>query len=734
MHARPFILKIFAAAAALLFCLSAGAAGQAAAGNSPAEWKTLGTLSYTLSDNALQVQSRRIGLKIDSRLAVKPALRENGGALSPVSGEAAPPVFGARVEGFEVEDFAVDWDRLNIKEISDQLGRGACLELSARSKRYGMRNLQFEAQVRLSFYEKFPDVVIFSAGLKNLSGQNVKIEQLAGSRYLLDRRLLDPGSRPWEFASYQGAAYNWSRDYSVVRIGQDTDQKNFMGLEDLADSEGEGGGTPLIDLWAPEMGLALACAEASPQWISLPVRTLADGRVEIALTEEPKEYLGQKTVLAPGESCATVRSALILHHLDFYDPLHTYADLLRAQAVQIPLSSPPESYEPYWKSWGFKLIFNLEQIYGVLPELKKIGIKWANPDDGWFTWYGDWKPNPAPGKFPGGESDMRKFVSRLHSQGFKTSPWWYPQGVSPESDLAREHPDWLLLDRQGKPAVSSRDLYIICPEYQPGVDYVVSLVDKFMGDWGYDGLYLDCTDLSTAPPCFNPAHHHKSPLDSYTLQYRLFEAIYKRAQEIKPGCPVEMCICGIPHDPFKMAYYNVANASDPLSSLQMRRRIKVEKAFRGPTFCVGDCYQVPAGEWYGNAIQEDFESAMGSGAQVTTFFADLSPQQMEKWKRWFGLYRQMGLSSGEYLNLYDLAFDIPEAHLVRKNGKLYYGFFADNWSTGRPLELRGLDRDKSYRVRDWVNGVELGTVQGSKPLVHQAFKVHLLLEATPITN
>ncbi|OGF97464.1 MAG: hypothetical protein A2Z86_03525 [Candidatus Glassbacteria bacterium GWA2_58_10] len=166
----------------------------------------------------------------------------------------------------------------------------------------------------------------------------------------------------------------------------------------------------------------------------------------------------------------------------------------------------------------------------------------------------------------------------------------------------------------------------------------------------------------------------------------------------------------------------------------MRRRIKVEKAFRGPTFCVGDCYQVPAGEWYGNAIQEDFESAMGTGAQVTTFFADLSPQQMEKWKRWFGLYRQMGLSSGEYLNLYDLAFDIPEAHLVRKNGKLYYGFFADNWSTGRPLELRGLDRDKSYRVRDWVNGVELGTVQGSKPLVHQAFKVHLLLEATPITN
>ena len=43
--------------------------------------------------------------------------------------------------------------------------------------------------------------------------------------------------------------------------------------------------------------------------------------------------------------------------------------------------------------------------------------------------------------------------------------------------------------------------------------------------------------------------------------------------------------------------YNVADASDPVNLYQVRRRIKVEKAFRGGSFCVGDCYQVPEDEW-----------------------------------------------------------------------------------------------------------------------------------------
>ncbi|MBN2288729.1 MAG: alpha-galactosidase [Candidatus Glassbacteria bacterium] len=692
----------------------------------------VGAVEYALTAEGLVLDNGVIRLAIDDGLHIRPALHRDGGLVGFVSETGASPAFHAVLSGFELTRLRVLRERLGAEEVSDDLGRGVRFSLEAVSARYGLDGIQVEQAVSLTFYERFPAVVVAGAEFKNVSRVPARIDRLAGNCYRLDRRLLDPEAPSWKFASYQGAAYLWGRDYSLIWIDSGFEQKNFMGLKDRMDTEGEGGGTPLVDLWAPELGLAVACAEPGPRWVSLPVRACPDGLVEVSVIQEPEEELGQKTVLGPGESCSTVRSALFLHRLDFHDALRSYADLLRAQGIDIPLSSPPQAYIPYWKSWGFRMDFTLEQIYGALPQLKRIGIRWANLDDGWFTWYGDWDPNPAPGKFPGGEADMRAFVQRMHRQGFKTNPWWYPQGVSPESDLAREHPEWLVQDRQGNPAISHRGQYYLCPVHPECIAHVESLVEKFLADWDFDGLYIDACDLSTVPPCFNPAHGHSSPLDPCRGQYRLFEAIYRAAQRIKPGCPVEMCICGIPHDPFKMPYYNVATTSDPVNLAQVRRRIKVEKAFRGPTFCVGDCYQIPMDEYAGCSVPESFESAMGTGAQVTTFYEDLSRDREKKWKRWVELYNRLGLSSGEYLNLYDIAFDRPEAHVVRKEGRLYYGFFADDWSKGASLPLRGLERDKTYSVRDYARGLDLGTVSGGRPVIHHAFKECLLLEVTPL--
>ena len=692
----------------------------------------VGQINYAVTEEGLVLENDLIRLRVDNQLHLTPALNREGRLVSFVSGIPCKPAFYAKLSGFEITGWRVIRDNLMAEEIDDELGKGTRFKIKALSGRYGLKGIRIEVLVTLALYEKFPAVVISSAEFKNLSDIPVRIDKLVGNYYRLDRRLLEPELPPWRFASYQGAAYRWGKDYSLIWIDSDFDQKNFMGLKDRSDSEGEGGGTALVDLWAPELGMAVASAETTPQWIFLPVRTCSDGLVEMCVEEEPEAGLGQNTTLEPGQSCSTIRSALILHGLDFHDALRTYADLLREQGINIPRSSPPAAYLPYWKSWGFRKDFTLEQIYGVLPQLKRIGIHWANLDDGWFTWYGDWEPNPAEGKFPGGEADMRAFVQRLHRQGFKTSPWWYPQGVSPESKLAAEHPEWLIQDRKGVPVLSKRGQYYLCPVHPECIGYVESLVEKFMADWGFDGLYVDACDLTTVPPCFNPVHNHQSPLDAYKGQYKLFQAAYNASQRIKPGSPVEMCICGIPHDPFKMPFYNVATTSDPVNLVQVRRRVKVEKAFRGPTFCVGDCYQVPINEYEGFSVPESFESAMGTGAQVTTFYSALSRDQEKKWKRWIELYRRLGLSSGEYVNLYDIAFDRPEAHVVRKNGNLYYGFFAENWSKGASLQLRGLEKGRTYRVRDYANDLDLGTVSGDDPVIHHAFKDHLLLEATPL--
>ncbi len=686
-------------------------------------------------ENGLRIQHGPLRLDVDSSLALRPALACGEKHLSPVTAETPlAPSFGIQLEGLPVTAFRADWERLEVREVSNSLGAGRKVAVYASAVQYGnalYQPLEISVRLELEFYERFPSALIGSAEFTNLGKRTYKIDRLTGSHYRLDRRLLDPAAAPWAFASYQGAAYRWGTDYEVVWLDSRFSRRNFMGVGELTGEGGEGGGTPLVDLWCPETGLAVGSAEPRPEWISLPVNTCRDGLVELSVEEVPEARLGQKTSLAPGESVRGIRSLTILHSLDFHDALRTYADILRSQGVAIPLTSPAACHEPYWKSWGFGLDFTQEQIFGAVTDLKEFGIRTALLDDGWFVHYGDWEPHPAPGKFPGGEKDLREFVRRMQAEGIKIGLWWYPQGVSPDSRLAAEHPEWLIRREDGSFPACQRGLYYLCADCPQAVEYVRGLTVKIMSDWGFDSLYLDTTGLSAAPPCFNPDHGHSSPLDSYRNQYKLFRAVFETAQEIKSGCMIEMCICGIPHDPFKMPYYNLANASDPVNLLQVRRRIKVEKAFRGPSFAVGDCYQIPMHEWEGWSCPESFESALGTGAQATTLYSRLTDAQRADWRSWFGLYRKLDLSRGEYLNLYDLAWDKPEAHVVKKGERLYYGFFAERWSRATPLTLRGLEPGRAYRVRDYADERDLGVITSAKPLLPVAFKDSLLLELTP---
>ena len=711
----------------LLLCVAtlSEAKAQAALRAAPA-----GTIRGTLTESGLVIENDSLALRITRRLCLIPSLRRAGRLLTLVSESAPRPSFWIQANGI-VPELTVDWGKLAEEEISDRFGRGRKFTLTARSED---SRLVIEVKVSLYFYDNFPLLYLATAEFTNRGERRLTIDRLASNCFRLDRRLLDPRETSWKFASCQGAAYRWARDYSLVWLDPDFVQENMLGSTDREDAEGEPGGTPLIDLWAPECGLALVSAEPEPSWISLPVRVCRDGLVELALTEQPLEELGQKAFLEAGESCATVKSAVILHRLDYYDAIRAYAGLLRAQGVELPLNSPPAAYSAYWKTWGYDVNFTLGQLYAVLPQLKRIGIGWFILDDGWFKYYGDWDPSPQPGKFPDGEPGMRKFVAELHRRGFKANLWWCPQGASVDSRLAREHPDWLIQNRDHSLPVTGRGNYLLCPAFAPCREYIAGVAEKFLGDWGYDALYLDATENTACPPCYNPAHHHASPLESFREQSLFYKAIYETAQRLKPGCPVEMCICGIPHDPFKMPYYNIGTTSDPLNLFQMRRRVKLEKAFRGPTFCITDCLQVPLNEWQGWSLPEAFESTLGTGAQLTTFYAGLDPEREKKWKLWVSRDREMGLSSGEYLNLYDIAFDKPEAHVVRKSGRLYYGFFADYWPVDRPLVLRGLDPDKTYRVRDYAGGTDLGTVSGQEPRLRRAFKDNLLLEAAPLVK
>jgi alpha-galactosidase len=183
-----------------------------------------------------------------------------------------------------------------------------------------------------------------------------------------------------------------------------------------------------------------------------------------------------------------------------------------------------------------------------------------------------------------------------------------------------------------------------------------------------------------------------------------------------------------------MPHFNMSVASDPESSFQIRSKGKTLKALMGdniPFF--GDHVELSNG---GN----DFASTVGVGGVVGTQFvlpslvtkhgkSDLTPAREKDFEKWLRIYREKMLSRGEYLGqLYDIGFDVPETHAIRKDKTMYYAFFAKQWKG--TVELRGLE-DRTYTVVDYVSGKKYGTVSGHSAHLPVAFNQHLLLEVRP---
>jgi alpha-galactosidase len=154
----------------------------------------------------------------------------------------------------------------------------------------------------------------------------------------------------------------------------------------------------------------------------------------------------------------------------------------------------------------------------------------------------------------------------------------------------------------------------------------------------------------------------------------------------------------------------------------------------------------PAAPFAGDHVElsdhgDDFASTVGIGAIVSTKFtwpSDpkpkdsflLTPSREQDWRKWITLYNEKRLSQGTYRgDLYDIAFDKPEAHVVQQAGRLHYAFYADRWQG--PIALRGLGAG-GYKVRDYFNDRELGTVSGERATISVEFERFLLIEATPL--
>jgi alpha-galactosidase len=528
------------------------------------------------------------------------------------------------------------------------------------------------------------------------------------------------GSGQPAFWSYQSGSYEKRPDW-VLPLKPGFNQENYMGMN----QPDYGGGTPVVDVWRRDVGIAVGHLEMAPKLVSLPV-TMPDATHATVAVEFKHNF-----VLKPGETLKTFPTFVAVHKGDYFQALRDYRDAMVAKGVRFD-AAPESAFGPIWCAWGYGRKMTPSQLFGALPVVKKLGFTWVTLDDGWQTAQGDWFLNPK--KYPNGDADMRALVDKIHAEGFKAQLWWAPLAADPGTELVSKHPEMLLLNADGsKQKISYWNSWYLCPADPAVVEYHKAIVVKAMRDWGFDGLKLDGQHMNGAPPCCNPAHKHARPEESVEAMPKFFQAIYDTARQIKPDALVEFCPCGTGYNFFTLPFMNMTVASDPESAWQVRLKGKTLKALQGDSMAYfGD---------HVDMVKDDIASTVGVGGVVGTNFTwpegsggsregrALTPAREQLFAKWIGIYKAKMLSRGEYLGtLYDLGFDRPETHAIRKDGSLYYAFFAPQWSG--TITLRGLG-DRGYRVTDYVDGKDLGTVHGPVATLDVKFDKHLLIEAKP---
>jgi alpha-galactosidase len=129
----------------------------------------------------------------------------------------------------------------------------------------------------------------------------------------------------------------------------------------------------------------------------------------------------------------------------------------------------------------------------------KLGVERFVIDDGWFgernndkAGLGDWWVNQQ--KFPHG---LKPVIDRVHSLGMDFGIWVEPEMVNPDSELYRQHPDWVM-NFPGRARVEARNQLVLNLAREDVKNYVFTTLDRLVTEndiaflkWDYNRNWSD---------------------------------------------------------------------------------------------------------------------------------------------------------------------------------------------------------------------------------------------------
>lgn len=180
---------------------------------------------------------------------------------------------------------------------------------------------------------------------------------------------------------------------------------------------------------------------------------------------------------------------------------------------------------------------DLGGLTDLVDEAAKIGVERFVLDDGWFrgrrserAGLGDWTVDPQ--QWPQG---LHPLIDSVHGAGMDFGLWVEPEMVSEDSDLARDHPDWILRGREQLPPTwrHQQVLDLQHPDAYVHVrDALLAILDEYevaFLKWDHNRDLIDV------------AHQGRSAVHGQTLAfYRLLDEL----RAAHPRLEIESCASG----------------------------------------------------------------------------------------------------------------------------------------------------------------------------------------------
>lgn len=356
-----------------------------------------------------------------------------------------------------------------------------------------------------------------------------------------------------------------------------------------------------------------------------------------------------------------------------------------------------------------------------------VGVERFVLDDGWFrgrrddtAGLGDWYVDAKV--WPDGLHPLVDVVTRL---GLEFGLWVEPEMVNPDSDLAREHPDWILRGRTELPP-SARQQQVLDLANPAVYAYIAERLHALLDE--YPIAYLkwdhnrDLVDPGAGPAGVAHAHAH-------TL------ALYRLLDELKaahPGLEIESCASGGARVDLGILDRTdriwTSDCLDPVERLENQRHT----ALVVPPEMMGMHLTSPTVHSTHRTVGLDFSGAValfghhGIEWDLTT----LDAAGREAVAAWVALFKEVRplVAAGRVVHA-----DVPDPGLdvrgvVAPDARRAFFTIAQTRTlisspTGR-VRLPGLDPDTTYRVRIAAPG---GVTQehAQSPLVWAGRDTHL---------